>query len=734
MSSAQDGHGSKSSKPPKEVQRLILCFDGTGNTFSGSNADTNVVKLLSMLDRTYPKQYHYYQAGIGTYDVNETSVNKSWLGEMRSSISQTIDQGFATTFDAHVMAGYRFLMRYYTSGAKIYIFGFSRGAYTAKFLARMIHTVGLLCKGNEEMVPFAFLLYQRYLSGQLKDRTVEQKEQLKNATTLEQLMKAVPVDQLKEAMTVKQLKEAIPDDQLKAATTADQLMSAISVDQLKEAMTVDQLKAAMPADQLKAATTMTVDQLKASISIDQLKASIPVDQLIAANPADQPTSTGLGKKLNKVLLPLKHLKAAMTAEDPVELIDVRTLEEVREERLQDESQPLLNGDNSTTSGGPNEAFDELKAFSHTFCREEKGKDGKGENIKVFFLGIWDCVSSVAVLERKAPIPIEVVGTAHYVRHAVAVDERRVKFKAALLAQDIRDTKNDDSEDIKEVWFPGCHGDVGGGWPAGGGGGGDKAAETTENKMLWQRSASWKHQIKRLWKSWKPKGPSPDVGADDLQMSDIPLAWMIHELELVDQQNPLTAVKWNPNVKRFKERFEAWFNEEKRFAIGGFVHDSLSFGRGTSFFKVLLWRFMEYLPIICRWELRWTEIKPLWENVRFPLNKGRPRDMPHDAVLHESLIRRLREDPLYRPDNCNGRGTLCCLQRNDTLVQFTSTDDRAADGKHQTYKFVHVARINERRRKAVRSWVQWARDVFTWKLQLTTACAIAVIGFCLVRLH
>ena len=34
---------------------------------------------------------------------------------MTTSISQTIDTGVATTFDAHVMAGYRFLMRYYES-------------------------------------------------------------------------------------------------------------------------------------------------------------------------------------------------------------------------------------------------------------------------------------------------------------------------------------------------------------------------------------------------------------------------------------------------------------------------------------------------------------------------------------------------------------------------------------------------------------------------------------------
>lgn len=52
-------------------------------------------------------------AGIGTYDINEKSVDKSWLGQLNSSISMTIDQGVGSTFDAHVMAGYRFLMKFY---------------------------------------------------------------------------------------------------------------------------------------------------------------------------------------------------------------------------------------------------------------------------------------------------------------------------------------------------------------------------------------------------------------------------------------------------------------------------------------------------------------------------------------------------------------------------------------------------------------------------------------------
>lgn len=42
----------------------MLCFDGTGNQFSGSSGDTNVVKLLNKLDRNAPNQYHYYQSAF----------------------------------------------------------------------------------------------------------------------------------------------------------------------------------------------------------------------------------------------------------------------------------------------------------------------------------------------------------------------------------------------------------------------------------------------------------------------------------------------------------------------------------------------------------------------------------------------------------------------------------------------------------------------------------------------
>lgn len=46
----------------KAVRKLVLCFDGTGNTFSGSSGDTNIVKLYDKFNRDDPLQYHYYQS------------------------------------------------------------------------------------------------------------------------------------------------------------------------------------------------------------------------------------------------------------------------------------------------------------------------------------------------------------------------------------------------------------------------------------------------------------------------------------------------------------------------------------------------------------------------------------------------------------------------------------------------------------------------------------------------
>ncbi|KAJ5965646.1 hypothetical protein N7481_012360 [Penicillium waksmanii] len=162
-------------------RRIILCFDGTGNHFQGNEADTNIVKIYQMLDRHKEGQFHYYQPGIGTYVKGQgnSATRGKMLPKIKSSIVSTVDQAVGTSFQQHVLAGYHFVMRYYQPGDHLYIFGFSRGAYTARFLAEMIHDLGLLSKGNEEMVQFAWDTFSDFQQSRGNDPQTEKDAKLK---------------------------------------------------------------------------------------------------------------------------------------------------------------------------------------------------------------------------------------------------------------------------------------------------------------------------------------------------------------------------------------------------------------------------------------------------------------------------------------------------------------------------------------------------------------------------
>ncbi|KAL0577270.1 hypothetical protein V5O48_004727 [Marasmius crinis-equi] len=141
--------------PPEHPYRtLVLCFDGTGDQFDSDNS--NIVELFTMLkkdDRS--KQMVYYQAGIGTYTTPQVAT------PFMAKISKTLDEMIAWNLHSHVMGGYEFLMQNYEAGDRICIFGFSRGAYTARSLAGMVHKVGVLPACNHQQVPFAYKMYTR---------------------------------------------------------------------------------------------------------------------------------------------------------------------------------------------------------------------------------------------------------------------------------------------------------------------------------------------------------------------------------------------------------------------------------------------------------------------------------------------------------------------------------------------------------------------------------------------
>ncbi|KAF9515853.1 hypothetical protein BS47DRAFT_723712 [Hydnum rufescens UP504] len=140
-------------RPSRVGRTLVLCFDGTSNEFDDTN--TNVVKLVAMLEKdNTTKQVVYYQAGIGTY------VGPGLLTPVGKWIAKTADLAVGWYLDAHVKDGYKFLQSTWKPGDRICMFGFSRGAYTARALAGMLYTVGLLPPGMVEQVDFAYSIYK----------------------------------------------------------------------------------------------------------------------------------------------------------------------------------------------------------------------------------------------------------------------------------------------------------------------------------------------------------------------------------------------------------------------------------------------------------------------------------------------------------------------------------------------------------------------------------------------
>ncbi|RXW23141.1 hypothetical protein EST38_g2693 [Candolleomyces aberdarensis] len=137
----------------KRRRTLVLCFDGTGDQFDADNS--NIVEFFSTLSKGDPdNQMVYYQAGIGTYTGPRVNL-------FLHRVSKILDEAIAWNLGTHIMDGYEFLMQNYRANDRICIFGFSRGAYTARCLAGMIHKVGLLPACNHQQVPFAYKMYKR---------------------------------------------------------------------------------------------------------------------------------------------------------------------------------------------------------------------------------------------------------------------------------------------------------------------------------------------------------------------------------------------------------------------------------------------------------------------------------------------------------------------------------------------------------------------------------------------
>jgi uncharacterized protein (DUF2235 family) len=123
-------------------KRIALFLDGTWNTVEDN---TNVWRMKSLC-AVSPDQIAYYSIGVGT------QYGEKIKGGM-----------FGYGLDKEVIQAYEWLAEHYDPDDRIYIFGFSRGAFTARSLAGLVSKCGLLKPGSPVSLK---QLYDRYRKGQ----------------------------------------------------------------------------------------------------------------------------------------------------------------------------------------------------------------------------------------------------------------------------------------------------------------------------------------------------------------------------------------------------------------------------------------------------------------------------------------------------------------------------------------------------------------------------------------
>ncbi len=129
------------------AKRIVICCDGTWDTPESKNV-SNVVKITRAIKPKTTKgmeQIVFYDWGVGTEDF----VDKIFGG------------AFGEGIDKNIQDAYRFLVHNYAPGDEVFIFGFSRGAYTARSLIGLVRNSGLLKKVHADLIPKAYQLYRQ---------------------------------------------------------------------------------------------------------------------------------------------------------------------------------------------------------------------------------------------------------------------------------------------------------------------------------------------------------------------------------------------------------------------------------------------------------------------------------------------------------------------------------------------------------------------------------------------
>ena len=238
----------------------------------------------------------------------------------------------------------------------------------------------------------------------------------------------------------------------------------------------------------------------------------------------------------------------------------------------------------------------------------------------------------------------------------------ISFQPGDYPRDDEEADELEAQDIEELWFPGCHADLGGGWPVA-----DGEAPLSHAPLVWMvreaQRAGLEFDAEKMLKfnccDEDFNIPSQGLTEDTPPPPDIRIEIASPPEERPDLfRNPKSEKEqpgWAAGLEPGTRGQSNFHKQLLASSTKGVLHDCLEFNNGLGVGSVLSWKLMEYMPF------RRMDLRPdgSWKAITFPLPMGEVRDIPETAWIHHSAIRRMEANEDYRPGNLiiggGGRG-------------------------------------------------------------------------------
>ncbi|KAJ5174493.1 uncharacterized protein N7482_000370 [Penicillium canariense] len=606
--------------PPKQ---FVLCFDGTGNKFAGDESDSNVLKIFRMLDRSKSHQYHYYQPGIGTYVTTKSLSSHGRVQRIKSWYQKAKDSAIGSSFDEHVMGGYKFLMRYYSPGDEIFFIGFSRGAYIARFLAEMLDYIGLLEAGNEELIRFAWKTFAKW-----QQRAGDSEEEKAEKKKLFEYMKA-----FRETFSR-------PISRIRFMGLFD---TVNSVPRFENAW--------MQRSKFPYTARSSARVIRHAVGIDERRAKFRQDLISGPRPhgkEHKPHRHHMNPRGHLARHADAHNHLHIHHQDHHQNRPEPTADPVPAIMVNDEEKVPQNGD----PDGPEEAAPAFEfpgwgpsngeTYYHPshLSSHQGSESNAGEKVGNRYRSPSPRRNSLVV-----PKPAASIDDLQSVRSGLSGN-----MSIQIPSQYGDDSDDEEDQDIHEVWFPGCHADIGGGWKLEGG----ELWALSHAPLVWMVQEAQKAGLELDERKMKQFQCLEEYDGNYTPIQEEIAARRPSQCVDGHGDNP-EAFRTSPDEKQRSAASRDFWHALHTSSTKGLLHDCLMFKQGLPALSVISWRIMEWLPFR-RMDL---QADGSWKPICWPLPRGEVRDVPLDAEIHVSAIRRMQADPKYRPGNVilggGGRG-------------------------------------------------------------------------------